>query len=188
MSMKKLLVIIVTSLISLSTNAQYLSNFKMSYEGKFTTQEGKDFDVASFEGKSATELFDIVKKHVALVFRSPKDVESNIDDKIISIYGYAPQCTYYTAPGMKFPLSFHYSLKFQFKDGKVRIEVPVLSEMQGSAWPTLQKTFKAKGIFDKNGVLSDNPKKRQTVTMLEDYFNDLISRIVNGDSKANDDW
>lgn len=170
------------------SNAQYVPDFKMNYDGNFTTQEGESYDVAIMEGKSATELFDKVKKNVALVFRSPKDVESNVDDKIISIYGYAPRCTYFTAPGIKFYLSFHYSLKFQFKDGRIRIEVPGLYEMEGSAWENLQKTFRAKGIFSKDGVLSDNPKKRQTVTMLEDYFNDLINRIINGDTKSNEDW
>lgn len=173
---------------STSTNAQYISNLKMNYEGNFTTQDGKGYDVAMFEGKNATELFDMVKKNVALVFRSPKDVESNVDDKIISIYGYAPKCTFFTAPGMKFYLSFHFSLKIQFKDEKIRIEAPALYEMEGSAWPTLQKTFKAKGIYSKDGILSDNPKKRQTVTMLEDYFNDLLNRIINGDAKTNEDW
>ena len=175
-------------LVSGVSNAQYKSNLKMNFDGNFTTQDGKDYDVAIFEDKSATELFDKVKKNVALIYRSPKDVESNVDDKIISIYGNAPKCTYYTAPGMKFYMSFHYSLKFQFKDGRIRIEVPVLCEMRGSAWSTLQETFKAKGIFSKEGVLSDKPKKRQTVTMLEDYFNDLINRIINGDAKANEDW
>ena len=170
------------------SDAKYVSNFKMNYDGNFSTQDCKDYDVAVIEGKDATELFDLVRKHVSLAFRSPKDIESNINDKIISIYGYAPKCTFFTAPGFKFYLSFHFSLKFQFKDGKIRIEAPILSEMEGSAWPTLQKTFKAKGIFSKEGVLSDNPKKRQTVTMLENYFNNLINRIINGDSKANEDW
>lgn len=186
--MKKILATLLLTLVSNFSNAQYLSKLKMNYDGNFTTQNGKDFDVVKFEEKDATELFDMVKKNVALAFRSPKDVESNIDDKIISIYGYAPRCTFFTAPGMKFYLFFHFSLKFQFKDGKIRIETPILSEMEGSAWPTLQKTFKAKGIFNREGALSENPKKRQTVTMLEDYFNDLINRIINGDAKANEDW
>ena len=187
--MKKIVLItFLFALVPNFSNAQYLSKLKMNYEGNFTTQDGKAFDVVTFEEKGATELFDMVKKNVALAFRSPKDVESNVDDKIISIYGYAPKCTFFTAPGMKFYLSFHFSLKFQFKDGKIRIEVPVLSEMEGSAWPTLQMTFKAKGIFSKDGVLSEKPKKRQTVTMLEDYFNGLINRIINGDDKANEDW
>lgn len=186
--MKQILVTLIFVIVSSMSNAQYVSNLRMTYEGNFTTQDGKDYDVAVFEGQNATELFEMVKKHVSLAFRSPKDVESNVDDKIISIYGYAPRCTYFTAPGIKFYLSFHYSLKFQFKDGRIRIEVPGLYEMEGSAWENLQKTFRAKGIFSKNGVLSDNPKKRQTVTMLEDYFNDLINRIINGDSKSNEDW
>lgn len=186
--MKKIIVTLLLVLMSGLSNAQYVSNLKMNFGGNFTTQDGKDYDVVVFEGKDATELFEITKKHVALTFRSPKDVESNIDDKIISIFGYAPKCTFFTAPGIKFYLSFHFTLKFQFKDGKIRIEVPVLSEMEGSAWPTLQKTFRAKGIFSKDGVLSENPKKRQTVTMLEDYFNDLINRIINGDAKSNEDW
>lgn len=160
----------------------------MNYEGNFTTQDGKNYDVALFEGKDATELFEMVKKHVALAYRSPKEVESNVDDKVISIYGYAHNCTYFTAPGMKFYLSFHYSLKIQFKDGKIRIEAPILYDMEGSAWETLQKTFKAKGIFSKDGVLSDKPKKRQTVTMLEDYFNGLINDIINGNERAKEDW
>jgi hypothetical protein len=62
----------------------------MNYEGNFNTQDGKDYDVAVFEDKNAIELFDKVKKNVALIYRSPKDVESNFNDKIISIYGYAP--------------------------------------------------------------------------------------------------
>ena len=93
-------------LVSSLANAQYVSNLKMNYDGNFTTQDGKGYDVAMFEGKNATELFDKVKKNVALVFRSPKDVESNVDDKIISIYGYAPKCTFFTAPGMKFTYPF----------------------------------------------------------------------------------
>jgi hypothetical protein len=88
--MKKILGTFIFVLMSTMSNAQYVSNFKMNYDGNFTTQEGEHYDVAVMEGKSATELFDIVKKNVALAFRSPKEVESNVDDKIISIYGYAP--------------------------------------------------------------------------------------------------
>lgn len=40
----------------------------------------------------------------------------------------------------------------------------------------------------KDGVLSDKPKKRQTVTMLEDYFNGLINDIINGNERAKEDW
>ena len=186
--MKKLLTIAMLLLVGLTADAQFTSKFKMNYDGAFTTEDGKTFDVAAFDNKNATELFDIVRKHVALTYNSPKEVESNVEDKIIAIYSYAKNCTFFTAPGMKFYLSFHYSLKFQFKDGKIRIEAPILCDMKGSAWETLQKTFKAKGIFSKDGVLSDKPKKRQTVTMLENYFNDLINRIINGDARAEENW
>lgn len=186
--MKQILTTLILVLVSNLANAQFVSNYKMNYDGNFTTQDGKDYDVAILEGKSATELFDMVKKNVALAFRSPKEVESNVDDKIISIYGYAPQCTYMAVPGWKYYLSFHYSLKFQFKDEKIRIEAPCLYEMEGSAWSTLQKTFKGWHIFNKDGVLSKKEKNRLLVTMLEDYFNDLINRIIIGDAKANEDW
>lgn len=185
--MKLILTTLLLFLISVTSDAQYVSNLKMTYEGKFTTQDGKDHDVAVFDGKDATELFEMVKKHVALAFRSPKDVESNVNDKVISIYGYAPDCAKFTY-GYTFHLSFHYSLKFQFKDSKIRIEVPVLYEMEGSYCSTLRETFKAAHIFNKNGVLTEKPKKRQVVIMLEDYFNDLINRIINGDAKAQEDW
>ena len=185
--MRKILVTLLLVLVSCMSNAQYVSNLKMNYDGNFTTQDGKDYDVAIFEGKNATELFDMVRKKLLWLSVRQKMLKA-VNDKIISIYGYAPQCTFFTAPGMKFYLSFHFSLKFQFKDEKIRIEAPALYEMEGSAWPTLQKTFKAKGIYSKDGVLSDNPKKRQTVTMLEEYFNDLLNRIINGDAKANEDW
>lgn len=188
MTMKKLLTIAMLLLAGLTANAQFTSKFIMNYDGTFTTQEGKSYDVAVIENKDAAELYDIVKRHVSLAFRSPKDVESNVDDKIISIYGYAPRCTYFTAPGVKIYLSFHYSLKFQFKDGRIRIEAPILNDMEGSVWSTLQKTFREKNIYSKDGVLNDNPKKRITVTMLEDYFNKLINDIINGNERANEDW
>lgn len=186
--MKKILVTFIFVLVSNMLNAQYVPKFKMNYDGNFTTQDGKVYDVAVLEGKNATELFEMVKKNVALVFRSPKDVESNVDDKIISIYGYAPQCTYMAVPGWKYYLSFHYSLKFQFKNEKIRIEAPSLYEMEGSAWSTLQKTFKGWHIFSKDGVLSKKENNRLLVKMLEDYFNGLINSIINGDSKSNEDW
>ena len=187
--MKQLLASILLLLVSSISDAQYVSNLKMTYEGNFITQDGKDYDVAVFEGKDATELFEMVNKHVALVYRSPKDVESNINDKIISIYGYAPNCAIISW-GIKMSLSFHYSLKFQFKDGKIRIEVPILSDMEGFCYRgyTFHDALIAANIFNKKGVLSEKPQKRKTVIMLEDYFNDLINRIINGDAKAQEDW
>lgn len=186
--MKTTLTTLILLFASSLAEAQYVSNFKINYEGNFTTQDGKDYDVAVIEGKDATELFDLVRKNVALAFRSPKDVESNVDDKIISIYGYAPKCTYMAVPGWKYYLSFHFTLKFQFKNEKIRIEAPGLYEMEGSAWSTLQKTFKGWHIFSKDGVLSEKKNNRLLVKMLEDYFNDLINRIINGSSKSNEDW
>ena len=176
-------------LLSCVSNAQYKSNVKMNFDGNFTTQDGKDYDVATFEGKSATELFDVVKKNIALAYNSPKDVESNVDDKIISIFGYASNCVRFNWGISPFILSFHYSLKFQFKDGKIRIEVPILSQMEGAYYyKSLHELFVAARIFKKNGVLSEKSKKRQVVIDFEDYFNNLLNRIINGDAKANDDW
>jgi hypothetical protein len=187
--MKQLLATFLLILVSSISNAQYVSKLKMNYEGNFTTQDGKDYDVAVFEDKNAIELFDKVKKNVALIYRSPKDVESNFNDKIISIYGYAPNCVKFNWGISPFILSFHYSLKFQFKDGKIRIEVPILSEMEGAYYYTsLHQLFVAASIFKKNGTLSEKPKKRQVVIDFEDYYNNLINRIINGDTKANEDW
>ncbi len=186
--MKQILATLILLLASSLAEAQYVSKFKMNFEGNFTTQDGKDYDVAVIESKDATGLFDMVKKNVALAFRSPKDVESNVDDKIISIYGYAPKCTYMAVPGWKYYLSFHFSLKFQFKDEKIRIEAPRLYEMEGSAWPTLQKTFRGWHIFNKDGELSKKENNRLLVTMLEEYFNNIINDIINGNERANEDW
>lgn len=187
--MKLIISTLLLFLVSVTSEAQYVSNLKLNYEGNFTTPDGKDYDVAVFEGKDATELFEMVNKHVALVYRSPKDVESNINDKIISIYGYAPNCANISW-GIKMHLSFHYSLKFQFKDGKIRIEVPILSEMEGFCYRgyTFHEALIAAHVFNKKGVLSEKTKKRETVIMLEDYFNDLINRIINGDEKSKGDW
>lgn len=187
--MKKILSVAFL-LVSIFANAQYISNLKMNYDGNFTTQDGKEYDVAMFEGKSATELFEMVRKHVSLAFNSPKDVESNIDDKIISIYGYAPDCTNYTHL-IRYSLSFHYSLKFQFKDGKIKIEVPKIIGVDGpknSHYRFLQTIFKFENIYNKEGILSEKPKKRQFVARIEDYFNNLINNIINGNKQANEDW
>lgn len=187
--MKQMFVTLLFVLVPNISDAQYSSNLKMNVDGNFTTQDGKDYDVAVFEGKNSIELFDKVKKNVALIYRSPKDIESNVDDKIISIYAYASNCVRFNWGISPFILSFHYSLKFQFKDDKIRIEVPILSEMEGAYYYTsLHELFIAASIFKKNGSLSEKPKKRQVVIDFEEYFNNLINRIINGDSKSNDDW
>ena len=54
-------------------------------------------------------------------------------------------------------LKLNYEGNFTTQDGKIRVEVPILNDMEGSPWPTLQKTLKAKGIFNKDGVLSKSP-------------------------------
>ena len=157
--MKKIVLItFLFALVQNFSNAQYLSKLKMNYEGNFTTQDGKAFDVVTFEEKGATVSHTYAGTGEYTVELTVSDGKtSSVLTRKITVA--ADKCTQ--------------ALKAAFT-----YEVDT----------TLQKTFKAKGIFSKDGVLSEKPKKRQTVTMLEDYFNGLINRIINGDDKANEDW
>ena len=47
---------------------------------------------------------------------------------------------------------------------------------------------KFENIYNKEGILSEKPKKRQFVARIEDYFNNLINNIINGNKQANEDW
>ena len=54
--MKQILATLILLLASSLAEAQYVSKFKMNFEGNFTTQDGKDYDVAVIEEKCSTSL------------------------------------------------------------------------------------------------------------------------------------
>ena len=110
------------------------------------------------------------------MYKSPKDVISNIGDNIISIEGYATRVFKYNS----YSCDILFTLTIEFKDGKVRYNAPnikqmyVDSQIMGMMKLDTTKTF---STIAENGYQS----------IVADYFNSLITQLNNAINNA-DSW
>ena len=168
--------------------AQSPVNFKLQSDATFKTIDGKEYVVIHEEGKSASELYNEVLSSITLLYNSPKDIVSKVENSTISINGINRDCV--TAIGMfgvKVVLSIQYILQFQFKDGRIRVEAPILSRVFSETMdvqPTIPDWLKAQKYF-KDG--KPNPKKQSTIDDFENTLNGLINRILTS-KKVEEDW
>lgn len=155
--MEKLIIsLIMLICYSISANSQIFM-FKLTPEGRFVTGEDKDYFIYTQEGKTAHELYQMVCTNAAKVYSSPKDVLSTVEDKSVSIRAISNNLVA-TLKSFGKPDNFyecHYNLRFEFKDGKIKVYSPILVDMY---FENHHRKFsdKAKKMFDENG----NVKKR----------------------------
>ena len=185
--MKRIL-FIVFIIIPLLGHSQIPVEFKLQSDGSFKTVDGNEFVVVQKEGKSASELYNEVLQSVTLQYNSAKDVVSKVDNSVISINGIASDCVQMSGMlGVKVVFSIQYILQFQFKDGKIRVEAPVLSRLFTKDTPDIKPIsgwLKVQSVFKKD---KPNPKKQSTIDDFENTLNGLINSILTP-QKAQDDW
>lgn len=90
---------------------------------------------------------------------------------------------------MKVLFSIQYILQFQFKDGKVRVDAPVISRFFSDGAPDISPFsgwLKAQNVFKKG---NPNPKKQKTIDDFNNTLNGLINSLIsNMGNKSGDDW
>ena len=92
--------------------------FILQPTGAFLTEDGKDFAVVEFEGKSASELYSKVKSNAMSLYNDPDKVMSESGGNMISIYAYREDMCVVSSMGAKGIYGGHYKLVFRFKDGR----------------------------------------------------------------------
>ena len=168
-------------IISIGLNAQNIVNFSLSSDGTFSTKDKKNYTVVEFEGKTAQELYNMIKANVLTLYNSPQNVLNEIEPTNITIravsnvlygtFGFGSGFTEYSAK---------YTLVFLFKDGKIRVNAPEIERdliVNASGFP-YPKTFTSLigDWFDKNGVIKK--RKRENVLKIESQFNYLINYLL----------
>ena len=169
--MKKLLIIVITLLVSISA---YSQKYVVTPTGlKDEANPEKSFLVITVEGKTAKQLFDNVVKYVNVSYKNPDLViKGKIDGEYLS---FVTHSSFYVENGLaKAPFDMDYLTELTFKDGKVKYEITELV-MSNSGGYELHFTGSGMTFFlyNKSGEL----KKPKTKEYLETYFNGSIPRI-----------
>ena len=103
-------------------------DFKLQPTGTFLTEDGKVFAVVEFEGKSASELYSMVKSNAMSLYNDPDKVISESGDNMLSMYAYCKEMCVVSSMGAKAIYGGHYKLVFRFKDGRIRVDAPSIDE------------------------------------------------------------
>lgn len=185
--MKKVLAFIV-ALLPLLACAQ---SFVLTPNGFVNADDTtKSYIVVNVEGTQA-ELFQKAKTAVTSMWNSPKDVLSFNEPDIIIVNGVATDLLSIKMI-VTVPYDLPYRLQLQFKDGRVRIDAPsatkaVNIERRSDLYLSAGKNGAATFYFwNRKGELKQEKNKQKA----EDYFNALISTIINKlkNGAAQEDW
>ena len=166
---------------SIGLYAQVMVNFSLRPDGTFTTEDGNNFVVVEFEGKTAQELFNMVKANVLTLYNSPQEVLNEIESKNITVRAMSDVLHSAYKLGSAFTeYRAMYTLVFQFKDGKIRVSAPEVDSklvVKASAVP-ISKSFVSliDDWFDKKGVVKK--KKQEKVSKIEAQFNYPINYLL----------
>ena len=194
MIMKKLLTIISVLMMGVCAFTQTeFKGFHLSPNGYFETDEGKDFIVYPFEGKTSHEIYQMICTNVGKTYASPKSVMSNVEDASVAIRAYSDNMVFQKSYlGLKFFYSGYYNLLIEIKDGRVKVNAPVFGEMSGGA-----KDFGGgvpkdavdvfKGFFDSKGKVKS--KRAVWKTYVESKINEIYETLlgIGSPQKAEED-
>lgn len=180
---KSILPILLCLFYSLSS----FSQFELTKDGLTVIDSDKDYIVYEFQGKSKEDLYTSVLKTLTVKYNSAKDVLSKVENEALSINGL--ENNYLKgkkALGIQEVWSLSYNLNIHFRDGKIKIDAPIISFPENYEGRNLHLSKGGIGrvaIF-KNGKLKEEDIKRQ----IEDFFNNLVSEIKHGVENEKDDW
>ena len=141
----------------------------------------KDYLVYEVPGLSASELKASTLNTISSMYSSPKDVVTTLSDNMIQLEGYISRAYYSKAGDSLYPVDFSFTWTMQFKDGKIRINIPKIKQIYVTGVPLMGslKLDMTKPI----SVLIDDDSNRRMVAY---KLNELISAICKNAKSAND--
>ena len=175
------------------TMAQNIVNFKLTPEGTFVGEEGQSYKILEFNGSSAEDLYSMIKTNIMKFYKSPKDVLSENEPISLSIRALSDEIySGYKLAGGFISYRAFYNLIFHFKDGRIKVDAPIIDQRLDvqATGAAIGKTFKGyvDDWFDKKG----HPKAKNIddVNKVENIFNSIINSLINGNTlnKDEEDW
>ena len=176
--MKKVLALIMV-LLPIMAAAQ---TFTLTPQGFVNADDqSKAYVVVEIPGTQA-ELFAKAKTAVTSMWNSPKDAMSNDEPNLIVVNGYSPNAAHFKKWGRDNTFEMDYRLQIQFKDGRIRIDAPVIGRLdyangQGAMLIEAGDNSTSQHItraFEKNGKVRFAEFNKN----VEDYFNGLVATLI----------
>ncbi len=175
--------------LTIIANAQEKVVFNLYPDGKFKTKDGASYLVVKFDTLSSSQLYDMVRSNINAIYKNPKKVISEVENKSISVRGFSQTITTdklaLSSPSV---YSGYYNLLFEFKDGKIKVNAPIIDEDIYDGTLKTKFEFIASHFF-KNGDLK--PKKKEYKDITELQLNIIINKILGllqNENRIKDDW
>lgn len=186
--MKKLITMMLM-LLPMVAWGQELVHFVLMSDGTYQTEDGKDFVVVPFDGKTAHQIYQELASNVGSTFNDPSKVMSGVEDASIKIRAFSDFLWFNKVLGIPHSWGGYYQLEFRIKDGRVRVSAPIVEDIAMDTQPYNQWSYggKVKKWF-KNGVVKDGDKKKYDEIVA--HMNGIINRILYTSTaqEANEDW
>lgn len=185
--MKRTILCSILLFLCVSINSQTIVKFNLKPNGTFLADDEKSFVVVEFNGKTAQELYSMVKSNVMTLYNSPKTVMSENEPNSLSIRALSGVIheTYKLGGGFV-SYKAYYNLVFHFKDGRIKVDAPVIDgnlNVNATGVP-IPKTFVSlvDDWFDKKGNVKNKSEKNKK--KIEATFNYPINYLL-GNYKDN---
>lgn len=167
--------------------------FKLQANGHFLTEDGSDFIVVPFEGKSSHDIYTLLTSNVTSLYNDASKVMNTVVDSTVKIRGFADSgCLFPYITMFNFSVEGYYQLEFKIRDGRVRVSAPMVEDaatMTGGTngpMPVSYSGMVQKHLFEKNGNIKK--KKIKDVVSIETYLNSIINRILAESAAIEEDW
>ncbi|MBD5351355.1 MAG: hypothetical protein HDR86_00815 [Bacteroides sp.] len=186
--MKKLLTLILM-LLPMVAVAQELANFILMPDGTYQTEDGKDFVIIPFEGKTAHQIYQELASNVGSTYNDPSKVMSGVEDASIKIRAFSDFLWVNKVLGITHNWGGYYQLEFRIKDGRVRVAAPVVEDIAMDTQPHEKWWYKSKlKKWFKDGVVKEGDKQKYDEIVA--HMNGIINRILYTSSvqDASEDW
>ena len=194
--MKKVILSIISILfIYASSLAQENIEFKLQPNATFAAPDGTSYIVVEYEGKTAEELYSLVKSNAMTLYKNPDRVMSENPHISIAIRAYSEMVGTKTVAFIPRVFAGYYNLVFRFKDGKIRIDAPVIDDTLTDRDNMLDIQYipSFKGLV--KGYYKDGKPKEKTqgsILITERSvnipINYLLGLLKTESNDTNDDW
>lgn len=98
-------------------------NFQFKSNATFTTGSDKEFIVYEAIGYKQSELYNSMLLGISKLFKNPDKVITKVENELITVNASTDYCINYS----KYVYAFSYTIQFQFKDGKIRVDTPTVN-------------------------------------------------------------
>ncbi len=183
--MKRILFYLIFALSALECFPQSLK-FVLQSNGTFLTEDGKGYEILSFDGKTAKDLYDVVYTNAMSFYKSPQHVLSTNEGVSIAVRAYTDTLIGYYGG--------YYYLRFEFKDGRMKVVAPSADELYYSNATLSSSKFcdEVKRLFKR--AAHKNAKKaaaaREKIKAVESKINYTVNYLAGllSSSPSNKEW